>query len=149
VIPIRLYLLYCTLYFLSLTCSGYRAPATLSFATFCVFLNCHSVHAKCYNFYTFFCIDFTLKSAITISFLLDRDSVNTSVSFYFLTPYHFSFFFLICFQLAAVLSAAHTTLGRFICPYCPNKNPQVFNPIFLFFFLCVSDSKGRCKWCRY
>ncbi len=37
--------------------------------------------------------------------------------------------------MAAVLPAAHTTLGRFILPFCPDENPQVFNPIHLVFFL--------------
>ncbi len=80
VTPIRLYLLYCTLYFLSLTRSGYRATAALSFTH----VLCLSQLSQCtcqglQILHIFFRIDFTLKSAKTISFLLDTDTVSTAL----------------------------------------------------------------------
>ncbi len=75
---IRSYLLYCTLYFLSLTRPGYRAPAALCFAH----ISCLTQLSQALQLLHVFPIDFTLKSAKTISFLLDRDSVITALSFH-------------------------------------------------------------------
>jgi hypothetical protein len=60
--------------------------------TFCVFLNCRSVHAKRYNFYTFFRIDFTLKSTKTISFRWTGTWLIQHSHFNFLSPDYFIVF---------------------------------------------------------
>jgi hypothetical protein len=136
---IRLYLLYCSLYFLSLTRSGYRVTAALSFSHVLCLSQLSQRTCPALQLLYAFSHTFTLQYAKTISFLLDRDSVNTALSFFLIAYYFVVFLFLICLQLAAVLSATHTILGRFIRPYCPDKNPQVLTPFVLYFFFVFNS----------